>query len=291
MTPFDLAREDPSLAHRLQALAAAYRMVFVAGLPGTGKSLVIRELARAALDAGSLVHLVQWDVVRPALEASDAGRRYPLVDGVTHVVIRWAAGLWVREAVARWHADHPAPAHLLIGETPLIGGRFIELARVRDDAAEPWLAAPSCRFVIPVPSRPVRVSIEAERDRRMTQPVHPREREDAPSRVLRALWDDLVGAARRLGLPEAPPASAGSIPYDPAVYEAVYRRLLARRHVDAVPMTRILPLEGISAYALPGAVQDLIPSVGEAEECIRGAEAAYPDLAALSDAVEQWYVV
>lgn len=286
--PFDLAREDAALAARLRALAIEARLVFVTGLPGTGKSLLIRELARAAVEAGRTVHLLQWDVARPAFEAAPAGRRYPLVDGVTHVVIRKAAGLWVREAVASWHAAHPGPARLLIGELPLVGGRFIELARPIDDAAEPVLAAPSCRFVLPVPSREVRASIERERDRRMAQPAHPREREDAPSHVLRALWSDLVGAARALGLPEAP-AGGGVVAYDPALYAAVYRYVLARRHTETLSLTRVLPVERVSVYDVGVPTAEVLPSEQEIERAIRAVEARYPNPERLAAEADRWY--
>ena len=70
-----LAQRDPALHERLTGLAGSARMVFVAGLPGTGKSLVIHQLAHLAADAGRAVHLLQWDVARPVFEASAAGRR------------------------------------------------------------------------------------------------------------------------------------------------------------------------------------------------------------------------
>lgn len=265
-------------------------MVFVAGLPGTGKSLVIRELARLAQTAGRSVHTLQWDVARPVFEAAPAGRRYPLVDGVTHVAIRKAAGLWVREALASWHRVHPGAGHLLIGEVPLVGGRFIELARPAADAAEPFLAAAATRFVIPVPSRDVRAFIEGERDRRMADPRHPREREDAPTHVLRALWDDLVDVARILNLPDAREREGrGAVPYDPAIYEAVYRRVLARRHAEALPLTRVLATGGVSVYDLGVAAADLVPSPADVERAIRAVEAAYPDPRRLSAEVHHWY--
>jgi len=285
----DLAREDAALARELRALGAGARLVFVAGLPGTGKTLVVRELAAAACAAGRVVHLLQWDTLRPALEASPAGRPYPLVDGVTHIVIRKAAGVWARRAVAAWQAAHPDPRHLLIGEAPLIGGRLIELARRMDDGAEPALGAPSCRFVVPVPSRAVRAFIEAERDRRMARPAHPREREDAPSHVLRGLWAELADVARRLGLAGATPASAGTAPYDPAVYEAVYRHVLAHRHATTLPLTRVLPVAGVSAYDLPVEARELLPTDREAAASIRAVEAAYPDRATLASEIERWY--
>ncbi len=75
-------------------------MVFFAGLPGTGKSLLVHQLVHVAAGRGRRVHLLQWDVARPVLEASPAGRRYPLADGVTHAVVRTR-----RRAVGSCRAD------------------------------------------------------------------------------------------------------------------------------------------------------------------------------------------
>src|SRR5262245_15430474 len=136
-----LIAESSPLFAALDTLARDARLVFFAGLPGTGKSLLIRELAHLAHARGRRIHLLQWDVARPVFEASEAGRRYPLTDGVTHGAIRLAVGRWARAAVARWHAEHPGTADLLIGETPFIGHRLIELARREPDDAEPLLAS------------------------------------------------------------------------------------------------------------------------------------------------------
>src|SRR5262245_25100887 len=210
-----LIAESSPLFAALDTLARDARLVFFAGLPGTGKSLLIRELAHLAHARGRRIHLLQWDVARPVFEASEAGRRYPLDRGVTHGVIRLAVGRWARAAVARWDAAHRrAPEHLLIGETPFIGHRLVELARPASDEAELVLTAPPTTFVVPVPSRALREHLEAERERRAREPVHPREREDAPPEVLRALWRDLAGA---------------DVPYDPTVYQSMYERLLRHR--------------------------------------------------------------
>lgn len=241
------------------------------------------------------MHTVQWDVARPVFEAAPAGRRYPVTDGVTHVVIRKAAGFWVREAVAAWHAAHPDSVHLLVGELPLVGGRFIELARPAADAAEPVLASPSSRFVIPVPSREVRAFIEGERDRRMARPRHPREREDAPSNVLRALWDQLIGAAQILALPVAHPAEGleanggVEVAYDPAVYEAVYRHLLSRRRAETLPLMQVLEVGSASAYDLGVPARELLPSREDVERTIRAVEARYPRVDRLAAEMDRWY--
>src|SRR5205823_5966190 len=161
---------------------------------------------------------------RPIFEASPAGRRYPVVKGVTQPMIRAAVGRWARGAIARWDDAHTAAEPLLIGETPFVGGRLIELARRFDDAAERLLASRACVFAIAVPSADVRAHIERERERRASAPNHAREREDAPPALLRALWTELLGAARALGI-----ADREATAYDPVVYRKVYEAVLRHR--------------------------------------------------------------
>src|SRR4030095_17251369 len=84
-------------------------------------------------------------------DAGGAPRRSPQVAGVPHGVIRLAVGRWARAAVATWHARHAREA-LLLGETPFVGHRLVELARTDPHDAEPLLASASARFVVPGPS-------------------------------------------------------------------------------------------------------------------------------------------
>ena len=128
-----VSRGSPLYAALLE-LARDGRLVFFAGLPGTGKSLLIHQLAHLAHALGRRVHLLQWDVARPVFESSDPGRRYPQDRGVTHGIIRMAVGEWARHAVIRWHERHAGPEHLLVGETPFVGHRLVELAPSREEA-------------------------------------------------------------------------------------------------------------------------------------------------------------
>jgi hypothetical protein len=285
-----LVREESPLFAVLAGLARAARLVFFAGLPGTGKSLLIHQLAHLAHARGRRIHLLQWDVARPVFEASGPGRRYPLENGVTHGVIRLAVGRWARAALARWHAERPGLADLLIGETPFAGHRLVELARPERDEAEPVLAAAWTRFVIPVPSRELRAHLEAERARRAGAPLHEREREDAPPDVLRDAWRELVRAARALGVAAPALRSDDVVPYDPAIYRRVYQRLLGHRHAQALPMATRLPAGGVSAYDFGIPIADVVPTEADAARAIQDVETRYTDPAAVQREIDGWYL-
>jgi len=272
---------DRRLAGELERLATR-RMVFFAGLPGTGKSLLVHQLTHLAAARHRRLHLLQWDVARPLFEASPSGRRYPLSHGVTHAVIRKAVGLWVRRALADWNVRYPEAEHLLVGETPFVGNRLVELARPAADDAEALLSATTCRFAIVVPSLEVRRFLESERERRAESPLHPREREDAPPELLRHLWRELAEVAGRLGFPS--PAS-----YDPRVYRSVYEQVLRWRYVDVVPLDVILPTRMLSVYDFGVSPIDLVPTEAEADIFIREVERRYADPGTLEREVARWW--
>ena len=191
---------------------------------------------------------------------------------MTHGLIRVAVGGWARPALARWHVAQPA-SDLLIGETPFVGHRLIELARPIDDATEPLLASPATRFVIPVPSASLR--------------RHAREREDAPPDVLRGVWRELVGVARALGISDA----ADDAAYDPAIYRSLYERLLTHRPTQALAIDERLPAGGVSAYEFRIPTADLVPSDDDVARFIAQAEKRCPDPAALGREIEGWFAL
>jgi hypothetical protein len=292
-----IAARDPEVYAQLQQLSQTARGVFFAGLPGTGKSLLVHQLVHLAHAAHRSVHLLQWDVVRPAIERSPAGAPYPMTDGATHPVIRIAAGLWARDVMARWATGPIQREHILIGETPLAGNRFIELARPQADGAEPFLSGSECWFVIPIPSVAVRRAIEAERARRIQRPVHDREREDAPPNVLRAQWEaiaavaPLIDAGPATPLPGGTPPGTVPIPYDPDVYGRVYEFVLRHRRARRLPMRILLPATTISVYDFAVPTRDLVPTPEEAAASVRLVETRLPDPDAAQAAVDRWYAV
>jgi enamine deaminase RidA (YjgF/YER057c/UK114 family) len=271
------------LYRALAGPARERRCVFVAGLPGVGKSLVAQQLALIAVEQGREVHLLQWDVARLAFDRPEILARYPEVDGVTHAVIRAAVGVWARRAVGEWHRTHPDPRHLLLGETPLVGDRLSELTRPLDDDVEPLLASARTLFLIPAPTRALRDHLERARSRDMAAPRHERDGASAPPHLVRAEWDELACVAGRLGIE----GGAGD-GYDERVYTEAYRRILRHRHATVVPLTSPLPVKG-SAHAVPPAVRELVPSADEVARAMSTIEAR--PRAEVERDVERWYEV
>jgi hypothetical protein len=238
-----------------QKLATQQRLVFFAGLPGVGKSLLLQQLALMAHEKGRLVHLLQWDVTRAPFETPEILARYPELDGVTHAAIRKAVGLWARVGVMQWHAAYPEAQHMLIGEVPLIGNRLIELVQQRDDQIESLLASAQTTFLIPIPSRAVRQTIEATRKRTIAKPQHERESADAPPNVLQALWQALYRLAHQLGMVDS--LTDKPLPYNPDIYAGVYQHLLQHRHAEPLLIDSLLPASG-SVYELNVVASELI---------------------------------
>jgi hypothetical protein len=254
----------------------------ICGIPGMGKSLLLREQAILAYEHQRTIHRLQWDIARQPFERADILARYPEIGGSTHPVIRRAAGVWVRRALARWFQTHEDSSHLLLVEAPLVGARFIELARVEADAAEGYLAADTTVFMVPVPSREVRAAIEAARVRQTAQPLHSQDAANAIPVVVEALWREVVDAARDLALTAAPYGSE----YSPELYAALYRHILRNRHVSAVPISEVVSIAG-SPHSFEQPTSELAPESTEVAPLIEETEGAGVDAAIRSS--EAWY--
>ena len=266
---------DSALYAMFAELVDKADLVFFAGLPGVGKSLLLQQLTLLAREAGRRVHLLQWDVARQPFET----RRYPLQDGATHPLVIKAVGAWSRGAISEWDAVFGAEGDMLIGEAPLIGGRFMEIVKPADDAAEALLRGERTRFVLPVPSREARAAIEAKRAQSIAAPRHENEAQDAPPDLLRALWQDLNRVAFRLGLVNSPE----NAPYSPVIYRSVYVHLLSNRVLKVSNIGPILSPTG-SVYAGLDELPNLRATPEEAAAILAKLEAELP-----FDDAKAWY--
>jgi len=271
----------------LNRLVDNQRIVFLTGLPGVGKSLLLNQLAHLAHFSGHQVYLLQWDILRDAFMTDRIASLFPDTDGITHSVIRRAAGLWVRQAVAQWHQKHLGEKSILIGEAPLIGNRLLELVLPRNDAAESILLEKSTRFVLPIPSRRIRRLMETARQTSIKNPRNSRELNDAAPEVLKALWRELIRAAMALNIPTPPKGSDEG--YDPRIYESVYLQVLKHRRYEITRLNITLSTHGRSVYTFNMPVEELIPNASEVSHSIEEVEHTYPNLHGLEQEMEEWY--
>ena len=273
----------------LNRLVDNQRIVFLTGLPGVGKSLLLNQLAHLAHFSGHQVYLLQWDILRDAFMTDRIASLFPDTDGITHSVIRRAAGLWVRQAVAQWHQKHLGEKSILIGEAPLIGNRLLELVLPRNDAAESILLEKSTRFVLPIPSRRIRRLMETARQTSITNPRNSRELNDAAPEVLKALWRELIRAAMALNIPTPPKGSDED--YDPRIYESVYLQVLKHRRYEITRLNITLSTHSRSVYTFNMPVEELIPNASEVSHSIEEVEHTYPNLHSLEQEMEEWYAL
>ena len=277
------------LYQKFSELVKEKRFIFVAGIPGVGKSLYVQQLALLAQRAGRSVHLFQYDVARMAFEGSEIGlTKYPEIDGVTQPMMRKAVGHWAREGVHLWHATYADPAHILIGEVPLVGNRLIELVQSIDDPLEPLLSGEMARFLVPIPSKAIRQKIEASRAASIANPRNAKEIKDAQPQVLQQNWRDVQMLGHLLGV-GAHYAGDGTPPYEPAVYSAVFKHLLQHRPSEILEIDIDLKPSG-SVYDLGGIISEPAASPEEVARIIAEVESRYT-LESAAAAVETWYQV
>ena len=288
MSEATVLQPDTKIGAEMATAAATARSIFYTGLPGVGKSLFLQQQTQMAVRAGRRVHLLQWDIARAAFETEAILAKYPEVDGFTHPLIRKAAGLWARRAVRQWDESFVDPRHLLIGEVPIVGNRFVELVQRHDDPVEPLLAGAGAIFFVPVPSAEIRAEIEGKRQASIANPKHANESRDAPINVLRQIWRDASTAAAMLGLvPEARPAAGAS--YDALTYERLFAHLLQHRNCRILHVDTLYPAVG-SVYEFGVPAFELTAPPAEISAIIMELENSdNPD--AISQAVADWHRV
>ena len=267
-------------------IALQKRIVCFAGLPGVGKTLFLQQMVLFAQQAQRSVHLLQWDVARNAFETPQNLQLYPEVKGVTHPMIRKATGLWSRIAVREWSQNYTQP-HILLVEMPLVGNRFIELVQHLEDDSEVILQSKDCIFLLPVPTKKVRKTIEDIRAKTTANPRHKREAQDATPEVLRSLWRELFYLALRLKMIDKMPPHDTS--YDPHIYQTTFEYLLRHRKVKTISIDTIFPQQ-CSAYDVDGIVSEPMACPQIVAEIITQIQQKYSEQQ-LHSHVENWYEV
>lgn len=276
--------EDHPVGIAIREAASARKMVAVAGIPSTGKSLMQQQLSVLAHQAGRGVHSLQWDVARGKFETGEWLERYPEIDNLTHPGIRKAVGLWARRAVADWVDRHSGDDDILIAELPVIGGRLADLMRPEEDGVEAVLASERALFVVPVPTVEMRGVITGHRARTFAAPRNVEEARDAPMHLVEAEWV----ATRRMynawnGIDDD---AARDSEYDPGIYRAVFERLLRHRHLEILSVDRSFEATA-SAHAKRFPVTELEAGSEAVAAAFASMQERYPGPAA-EHAVDGW---
>lgn len=262
------------------------RMVFFTGLPASGKSFLLRQQISIAISLGRRVHIMRWDTGLAAFQTEDILARYPDVSDGTHPLIRKAAGLWGRRALARWLAENTDPTGMIVGEVPIIGNRFSEFIQAQPDQLVPALASEETKFIYPVPTKGLRANLEAIRRSTFANPRNPDEARDAPPSTMELAWRLTCAKAAELGL-----ISEANIhsPYEEMIYVRFFEHLLQHRNAIRIGVDTIYSNAG-SAHDLDANVLELSASSDEVKYALAEVETTFSAEAAARE-VENWYRV
>ncbi|WP_170431592.1 hypothetical protein [Ruegeria arenilitoris] len=260
------------------------RMVFFTGLPASGKSFLLRQQIPVSVSLGRRVHIMRWDTGLAAFQTEDILARYPDVSDGTHPLIRKAAGLWGRRALARWQVEHTDPTDMIVGEVPIIGNRFSEFIQAQPDQVEPALASEETTFIYPVPTKSLRANLEAIRRSTFANPKHPDEARDAPPSTMELAWRQTCAKAAELGLVSEVDIHS---PYEETIYVRFFEHLLHHRNAIGIAVDTIYSDAG-SAHDLDVNVLELSASQDDVQCAIAEVEAACTVEEAARD-VENWH--
>lgn len=265
---------DTPIAQTLQDAINSCRVILIAGLPSSGKSLIFQQLTILAGEADRNVHTLQWDDARHGFETDFWLGVYPdPLPGTTHPAIRKAIGLWVRIGVARWDADHPSGKDLLIIELPVVGGRFIELLQPKSDDAEPLLVSGNTQVIVPVPTNELRARLEEFRAATHANPRNDGEAMEAAPSVVRADWLEARQLYNRWnGIPNDQQRDEQ---YDAKVCRAVFERLNSHRNTIFLEIDQVFDTRS-STYDRPVPVSVFRPLEREVMAAYQRLQALFP---------------
>ncbi len=246
----------------------------------------MRQQIPVSVSLGRRVHIMRWDTGLAAFQTEDILARYPDVSDGTHPLIRKAAGLWGRRALARWQVEHTDPTDMIVGEVPIIGNRFSEFIQAQPDQVEPALASEETTFIYPVPTKSLRANLEAIRRSTFANPKHPDEARDAPPSTMELAWRQTCAKAAELGLVSEVDIHS---PYEETIYVRFFEHLLQHRNSIGIGFDTIYSDAG-SAHDLNANFLELRASPDEVQSAIAEVEAVSTVEEAARD-VENWYQV
>ena len=220
---------------KLEEIAETSKIVIFSGLPGVGKSLYVHEFKLIAKSMDRTVDVIQWDVARKAFETPFISEHFPMGEGTVHNGLKIMAGQWLMDEIDLWVEAHADSDNVLLIEAPLVGHRFIEIAKKNySPELEQILSADTCKVVVPIPSKIVREKIEAERKRQVSEEA--KVWSGAKPSVMLMLWKMTCEIANEFGMDID---VSGQPPYNPDVYKYVYGEILKHRHFEPLVIDEV----------------------------------------------------
>lgn len=269
----------------LEKAANTAKVVVFSGLPGVGKSLYINQFQLIAEAKGKKVSVIQWDIARKSFETKEIAKHYPIENDEVHNGVKLSAGAWLLDTIKNWLAQHPKADNLLLIEAPLVGHRFIELAKIqRDEALENFFKSPDFQMLIPIPSKKVRAKIEENRRKQVSEDA--KTWMGAKPSVMLLIWKMVCGIANEFGKNIS---MEGQPPYDPEVYEFVFKKILQHRHFTPLHIDEIYKVN-IENEADLHNTGSLAATDATANEYAAKLRRQYPQMAEIDAIVNRWYL-
>lgn len=269
----------------LQKAATSAKAVVFSGLPGVGKSLYINQFQLIAAHLGRNITIIQWDIARKSFEAEAIATIFPMGDGVVHNGVKLSAGKWLLDTIKTWLATHSDDNNLLLIEAPLVGHRFIELAKIQEEKmVEDFFKSEAFQMIVPIPSKKVRAKIEADRRAQISDDATTWT--GAKPSVMLMIWKMICGIANEFGR-DIP--MDGQPPYDPEIYEFVFSKILQRRHFTPLHIDEIYSIS-IENEADLHNTGSLAADEETANQYANRVVEQYPDLDEIDKVVEGWYL-
>jgi len=276
--------KDSTVYKKLEEVAENSECVAFSGLPGVGKSLYVNQFYKIAKDQGRQVTVIQWDIARKSFETPEISARYPMKDGMIHNGVKLSVGLWLLNTVKSWLQTRTNKSLLLI-EAPLVGHRFVELAKVQDDSElESFLSSSCFKIIMPIPSKKVREKIEEDRKAQVDENAITWK--GAKPSVMLLLWKMTCGIANEFG--KAIPME-GQPPYDPETYEFVFNNILKHRHFVPLVIDEVFKIHIEDEDELHN-LDSLAATSSEADEYADQLEKVYSDPEEINMIVDCWYL-
>lgn len=277
--------ESDSVYQTLEKAAKSAKSVVFSGLPGVGKSLYINQFQLIAANLGKNITVIQWDIARKSFETEKISEVFPMGAGVVHNGVKLSAGRWLLDTINDWLANHSKENDLLLIEAPLVGHRFIELAKLQEnETLENFFKSDAFQIIVPIPSKKVREKIEADRRAQIAEDA--KTWTGAKPSVMLMLWKMICGIANEFG---ASISMEGQPAYDPNIYALVFRKILQHRHFIPLHIDEIYPV----SIANEAELHNIGSLAADDQTANRYAEmilTQYPELPTIDAIVDKWYL-